>query len=696
MAELPRYEAQIKQTQADVPPAIQGVRAATAGQVMLEQNLTDKLSNFFETSRQIAEPILAKKAEKAAIAEFRAAGDKEVKDIGLMESYGFTAYRDAYNKRLHELTIVRAKNDIKRHADKLERDYEDDPVGYKNAFDSFASSYIDKVPAYLKPIAYEYTETLKTSSMDAVAKKHIEKMKQIELAETNDFLRDTMISATNAAYRNDNESAARFRIEHFSKIDEQIEDNIITPEQGRQAKEKFDSAVRENVFVSAMDRMVDSGYLDNAAQYLSDFEEGTYEDFSTFERDAIAAKMRQRLKSALAIKKAEEDAMFKNADIEIKDATKVFNSGKFPSNFDTASMMYDHASLTNQHEFDVARSAYSITSNLSDRTLPEQMAIVNSMEQGEVESRVGMEAIKQAKQNLKEKMSLAEKDPISLSVQDGVNKSITPVTPSNIMSNPALLVGRAKQAQIASLHYGVRPKLFTEPEVQQFSAWLEDPSTSIESKMQFVETVEGSIGQYGKEVYNQLMEKRAYTLAGAGAMRRAGYRDRAMMILQGDMILRTAGKEIDHEAIDTAIINNFGNALTVVNNEHERNKIRSSVKAYYASLSEGYATGIGTTMDVEDAAKTAIEDIMGKASEKPRNGLTFFAPFGKEPQDVEDYFDEIDTNIVPDLEVIPRESIRSALKRSQFIHLGGGKYAFKFNNKVIRTAEKEPLILEYR
>ena len=66
MAELPRYESQIKGVQTDVSPALQGVAAAQRGQQILSQSLTDKLSSFFGAAEAIATPLIQEKAQRAA------------------------------------------------------------------------------------------------------------------------------------------------------------------------------------------------------------------------------------------------------------------------------------------------------------------------------------------------------------------------------------------------------------------------------------------------------------------------------------------------------------------------------------------------------------------------------------------------------------------------------------------------------
>ena len=687
MAQLPRYEAQIKGTQTDVSPALQGIAAAKQGQQILTQSLNQKLGTFFNTGRAIAEPKIAAAAEKRAFNEY---GEGAQQERGLSNSYGFSVYRDSYNKRVGELTVTAAKNDVKREFDRIELENPDDPSEYRNKVDSYAKTFIQKAPDAVKPEIWAYTEALLTEGSKRVNTSHLRKMKDIETAETNDFLQNTLISATNAAYNNDGMVANDMRFEFMEKLDQQVENRLITNEERRRRLDAFDSNVRENLFVGTMDRFVEEGMLDNAAQYLDDFDTGTY-DFSTAERDTISAKMRQKLNAAIASKKAEDTVSKEYAGILVSDATKVYKSGKIPDNMQEVMSGLGFTTEAKQHEFYVAKAAYDINNRYSHLTLPEQVATVNSLEQKKDASRVEIDALDMAKKNLAEKIKMAQNDLMSLAVQDGIVKQTAPMIPGDMKSIVSTLPIRIHQAAIASAHYGFKPMVFHDVEAQQFSDWLQSPTTSVDDKIAFIQAVESSGPKLaGSSIYNQLLKKGASVFAMAGSLVREDKPVVAKQILHGQTILREFGNIEGLEEVKIKLFDEIGNAMTYAT-DGDRGMVKDSALALYMYKAEqdgNLEKGLSSRN-----TKSVVRDLTNGVGR--RNDQSFFLPKGADEDMFDDFIDKLTPDNFKDVSgVTPEEAVKIA-QSGQLISAGSGKYRIKYKNGWLATKDNKPFILEY-
>jgi len=341
-----------------------------------------------------------------------------------------------------------------------------------------------------------------------------------------------------------------------------------------------------------------------------------------------------------------------------------------------------------QHELNVHEEAYRVIKKFDYQALPEQQATINALESDPEASRVEIEALAQAKKNLSEKMTMAEKDPYSLGVQDGLYEQTNPLTPAGGLEN---LQMRAAQSKMTFAAYGTTPKLFTDSEAQQFSAWLDNPTTSINQKLDFIEQTELLAPNESSLVYNQLMEKGSSVFAFAGSMVKKGDRQKADKMLRGQMILREQPNVVPMDIMQWKFNGEVGNAMRY-QGAGMRKALTDGTTAYSAALAEEQGALSKADAPIR-LVKQGVKEVTGGTGIK--NDQTYFLPPQATQDNVDDWLDNLSANDFQNVIGITPEDAVDLVSRGQIISVGEGKYQVIFQGKRLMSQSGTPLIMEY-
>jgi len=469
-----------------------------------------------------------------------------------------------------------------------------------------------------------------------------------------------------------------------------------TPES---AQAILDKTTEAGILNYARDRFTRGETIDSK-DFIDKFREGSSEseiptDFFNVDREKIADRMEYLLETEIkkrdVTQKAEIKQNKENANLMLGDGIKIMKNGKVPEDFDEMLEVMQYASPKKQHDFTIQVKAAQRSRPLNTLSIPEQLTAVTAMEAEETASIEDIEVLATMKANLKEKLALAKKDSITLGAQDGLYEPTRPVVPGiDPDMGVAILAERTMQANINKEKYGTNKQVFTEAEVTEWVNWLNDSGTSISDKMDFIKSIETGTNGKGHIAYKQLMkDKRASVFTAAGDFYAEGRPNVSQMLLHGEMVLNSEmGASIDRKELTGKLNSALGNTFSR-STKDDRNKVISSVSAYYASLAEGYGA-LGD--ESYQYAEQAIEEVLGKQG--IRNGQGYFAAMGMDADDVDDFIDDLDTTDMDNIAGIPKEAMKDVISNSKLIQVEGNKYRLIFQNHSVTKEDGTPFILE--
>lgn len=679
---LPRYN----------PSEVRAVTGASAIPAQAEaqtwQTLSNKLDQWSGTLFQQGVTQREKEAKKDAESAFMNEGT----NAKITEDY--TIYGQSYNTSLRALQAKQISIDTNNS---LQKYFESSPDN--------AQSFINQAEAYYKGALKEMPEDLKAEyAIDFEAKKSSylakvranEKIKNddIKLSVGNDFYKQQYNLATQAS----RDGSYKLAITEAQKAEENLTDlrdsGLITYVQYEKQVDVLYKSVADAKYQGENDRLIEDNNLEGSQKYIDKFRKTTNKLYSDEEREKLADEMQAALNAKIRQNKLNNDANKAEADILVTDAIKIYNSGKKPNNIEDIIMSSTLVTPKKRHDLKVAEKAYSIIRKVDYLTLPEQQAYINAMEAKPNANIEEVDALAQAKKNISEKLRMAEKDPYSLGVQDGIYEQAGVLIPSQglgaLVQN---LPTRVKQSLIEESAYGTPRKLFTDAEVQQYSAWLNSPTTSINEKLDFIETLENTIPGNSSIVYKQLNEKGASIFSFAGSMIKKGDRQKAEMMLRGQVILREQPGVVPFDDMQWKLNGSIGNALRY-QGEGVRKSLSEATTAYYAALAEqeGKLSKENAPLDL---VKRAVKDTTGGVAQ--RNDQSYFLPPGVESgNDVDDWIETLTKDDFKDVIGVTPEQAVEVVNNGQLISVGEGKYNIIYQGRVLKSSNGKPFILEYK
>ena len=679
MAELPRYKP------ARPTPQTGGGMAQRAKAQMFG-TLSDRIDQFagMALDRYTKETEVEAKQDAAEAFSKRGMQAKINDDM--------TVYGQTYSNALTNMHKKQLAIDTGVKLEETYNKFKNNPLAFKEATDEMYNKTSELLPQHLKAEYAIDFEANKAHYAGEVNNNRIKLDKQRDLALTNELL---LLSTQNAskASREGNHDLALYEIDKGIKaLDSSLEAITITAEQHRKGIADIKFASSTAMFKGINDNHINDGDLQGSQDYIESFRTSDVEGYTDAQREKLADDMQGDLNKQIKLNKITSDAGKAEATIAIKDAKKILDSGKEPENYNLVKESLGLVSPTLQHEFNVSEQAYKIMQKVDVYSLPEQQAIVNKLEADPKADRVDIEALAQAKKNLSEKMRKAEKDPYSLGVEDGLYEQAGVLLPSQGPEALAqFLPTRAKQSRMTQLAYGTAPKLFTDSEAQQFSAWLEAPDTSISQKLDFIEAVELLVSNESSLVYNQLMEKGSSVFAFAGSMVKKGDRQKAEKMLRGQMILREQPNVVPMDIMQWKFNGEVGNAMRY-QGAGMRKALIDGTTSYYAAIAEEQGELSKADAPIS-LVKQAVKEVTGGVGMK--NDQNYFLPPQATQDDVDDWLDELEPSDFEEVGGITSEQAVLVTQRGQIVSVGEGKYRLVYQGGILKQKDGTPLILEY-
>lgn len=679
MAQLPRYKA-------PRPTPQTGGGMAQRATAQMFGTLGDRIDQFAGMAiKQYAETT-ANEAKQDAQKAFSQRG-MQAKVNDEMTVYGQTytnALTNMHKKQLAIDTGVAVQGVYEQH--------KDNPVAFEAATKEIYGKTSELLPEHLQADYAIDFEANKAHYSGQVSSNRIKLDKQKDFALTNELYEQSKDNATRAS-RDGNHDLSLYEMNKgITALDSALENQTITAEQHRKGVDEMKFDTSTSMFKGINDSHVQSGDLQGSQDFIESFRTSDVQGFNDEQRQRLADEMQGDLNSVIRQQKVVATATKESAGIVVNDAKKIYDSGHKPENEREADEAALLLSETKQHEFNVSKEAYKMQQKAGFLTLPEQMAVANEMVSSLTASRVEVEALKQVKKNLSAKMAMAEKDPYSLAVQDGIFEQAGVLLPSQ--GNQAIaqiLPIRAEQLKLAKAAYGTQSKLFTDAEAQQYTAWLDDPNTSIKDKLDFIETVEASTPNESSLVYNQLMEKGASVFAFAGSMVKKGDRQKAEKMLRGQMILREQPGVVPMDIMQWKFNGEVGNAMRY-QGPGMRKALIDGTTSYYAALAEeqGELSKSDAPMSL---VQQAVKEVTGGVGMK--NDQNYFLPPQATEGDVDDWLDDLTFKDFENVSGIKPEEAVLVTQRGQIVSVGEGKYQVVYQGKRLISTDGTPIILEY-
>lgn len=451
------------------------------------------------------------------------------------------------------------------------------------------------------------------------------------------------------------------------ELQDDINDNIETMVNANfistSEAEQLQISVNKSAYVDHTQRQFKASLskgLDNANKFIEKFDKSNQPLLDEAEKLSTTNGFISQLSGLRRDAKNTITATNKTNKLDVDEGIKVLRSGKVPENKIELDQQIKTLSEKDQRAYSVASKVQSVRSVLSDKTLVEQEAYVNSKEADEISNVYGVEVLNEAKKVISNKRKLANNDPMSLAIQDGLKgfKDLPSVGVDDLGSLPDRLVLSA----VTMEEYGTSPKLLTSAEAKSFTNYMDNPETTLNQKQLLISKINGYGSEVSSNIYRQVGGKQANNFAFSGRLASTGNTEASKLSLLGHNADIKLDPEVK-EKIQAKLNGVFSNHTTDLYNQNVQGLL-------------DYAKGRirnGQEVDEDDL----LEQTIGK-SVKYNNKQTII-PFGVEQEDFEDWLDKIEIPDNPQLQKELQELTDYWFKRgsgdAQLHYEGAGKYS---------------------
>lgn len=665
----------------------QGAGAAVrqAGQNI--QDLGSRLSAFSKQSFQMAG------AEAAQEATVQAAND-DAKGKEFHKESIHTMYGRAYNNTRSASYAASSEIDLSNASSTLATEFNGDPEGYRKAMNNYYETMQEEAPtAELKGVIGISGRKLTNHTF---GKMTIAKDAELKATQKQEYVQSIDLKigqAINAKSTGDIKTYDLIMSSMTEYTKTMSDNNILSGAEVLKIKDTADYTIKKGVMESNLDDLMNMGNIEEAQKMVSDFNAKIPKDLSVSQYENIQASLNRKFTTQLKLNKASNDKITKANKKTVKTGIDLLDAGKEPDNLNQLDDLVETLSPEDKDEYMISKEAYSLTSSFQDLTLSEQQAEINRLEAQGTSNEFEQKILNKIKSNYNQIASMAKNDPMSLSIQQGNVPATQPLQVDMDMQQfSQVIMQRADSADTNKEIYGKQAGfLFTAPEAQQYSAWLENPDTSIAEKLDFIATIESLVPDNTADIYSQLSKKGASVTSFAGSLVRQGETQKAEKLLRGVQVLKEIPKIVDYETLNWKMGGTIGNAMQFAG-PGQRESLYKSASAYYAATAEEKGKLDGTL---------SMSDVNGVVSELTngvgeRDGQNYFLPKNKTEDDVEDYLDEITVDSVPDFLGMTREQGLNTISKGQLISVGEGLYRIRYNRQFLANTDGTPYELKVK
>ena len=683
---IARYES------ADLSP-VQTQNVSQGSQAVVKQasanidTLANRLQSFSNKGFQMAGVAAAEEATIQA-----ANDDAQGKDFHKESIHSI--YGKAYNNARSASYAANAEIDLTQTSSNLANQYKGDPEGYHKAMNSYYQTMQTEAPtAELKGVigisgrkVTNYTFGKMSIAKDA----EVKETQKIEYIQSIDL---KLGQAINARSKGDEKTFDLIMSSMTEYTKTMRDNNVISDAEVLKIQDTADYTIKKGVLDNTLDDLLANGKMEEASNMVSKFNEEIPKDLTASQYDNIQASLNSKYGKQVKLNNANQVKIQKANKSQVKKGIDLFDAGKQPDNVNQLDDLVETLDEEDKDKYMIAKEAYSISASFQELTLSEQQAEINKLESAEFTNEFEQKILDKIKSNFNKIKSMAKNDPMSLSIQQG-----------NVPATDALQIGMDPQAFGESILirsdsantnkeiYGPQASyLFTAQEAGQYSAWLENPDTSIAEKLDFITQIETMVPDNAKDVYAQLSKKGASITSYAGSLVRTGEMQKAERLLKGVQVLKEIPKIVDYETLNWKLSGKVGNAMQFAG-PGQRESLYKASAAYYAAMAEekGKLSGELNTGDVNEV----IFDLTNGVGEK--DGQNYFLPKNKTEDDVEDYLDELTVNSVPEFLGMTKEEGLITISKGQLISVGEGLYRIRYNRQFLANADGTPYELKVK
>jgi len=649
------------------------------------QNLSAKMEQWGSFATQEAGKQRAIEAEEQAYKD-------QMSGKPLHKESVYTIYGQAYNSTRKATYLADTEIDIKNKSNELAIEHKNDPDAYMASMDGYLEGIKKEtnIPDIEMALGISSSKVVSNTYNKLATKKQNDDI-TLQRAKFTQYAGLKSSELINAISSGDLKSADLIRHSLDEYTTSLMTDGVISDSEYITMISDFEFTINKGVAENELNGLLQDGDIAGAKSVVDEFNKEIPKGYTPNQYSKVKASLNKIYNNAYSKIKAEKKIYDTKVKGYLKDGSAVYDAGKIPVNSEELDRLSLTLSEDERKDFELSKQAFGIISEFEELSLPEQQAEVNKLESSEKGSKFSVDIIGKLKKVMSEKTTMSKKDPISLSVAEGLNEPTESISLSNdIATNSDILMKRQQMSGINMSKYGKGADyLLTDEEAKEMTAFITSPTTPIEDILGVINTIETSVPDSSNAVYRQLNKKGAKLFSYVGSIVKQGNNQLATNILMGSRIRKENKGAILTKDIMSDFNAEMGNALRYAGSGQREALIEATLS--YAAFKAEEQGELGEY----DNGKEALNGVIGGVG--TRNDQNYILPFGKTEDDIDDYVDDLTPDMFTnEFQGMSKENAIRVIQDGQLISVGNGKYRVKYMNGFLAEAGNKPFILELK
>jgi len=616
-------------------------------QANASERLTARLSGSIQQITRLAAPIITEETKQKALEDVKA-GNIDSREVALVA-------QDVYKRTAENSFLADVEVGAKELGTRLVNEQTAAGKYDVNSLNNSWNNYIKGTTSGIKDVAVKSSIENRLAKMGSrfqaqVATMQTTQQRNIQKKNLSAKL-DMDTQSLKASVGVNPEDTLLYQTEIATTLKTLVDSNMMTPLEA----ENLHAGINKEAYLDQQQREFKLAMAQGKGEeFIEKFNKSKQPLLDEREQlvtsNSFESQMSRTRRNAKNAKTAQE----KNFTLDVNEGIKILDSGKVPDNRIILDEKVKTLPEKVQRDYFDAKVVQSAMSIFDDKTLLEMEAYINSAEAKELSNIYGVEVLDKAKSVIAKKRKLANSDPLSLAIQDGLFEQPPVITPADITTLPS----RLELSTVASSQYGTAPKLLTSAEASTFTNYMADPTVTIEAKQKLIAGINTHGSEVADNVYRQVGGKKAYNFAFAGELASYGNTKASTLALQGrnaDITLE-ADYKVGLQQKIKGVFNNF------------------TAEFYNQNLQglKDYSKGLmltGQDVDIDDV----LENTIGKSIKY--NDKQTILPYNVAQGDFEAWLDNIEVTDRPELTQGLQDLSDSTFSGDYQLHYAGpGKY----------------------
>lgn len=649
------------------------------------QNLASKIDMW---SNNLTNDLAKKRAIEAEQQAYKDTLDNKP----LHQESVYTVYGQAYNNTRKATYLADTEINIKNKSDELYIKHKNNPDGYLNEMNGYLKGVKEEtaIPDIEMAIGLASKKVMDNTynKLSLVKQEEDRKFQRAKFEEYSGLKSSELINALSAG---DIKSADLIRHSLDEYTTSLLQDGIIGDDEFLKMTSDFEFTVNKGVLENKVSASIQADDMESAKSIVDEFNKEIPSGYTPDQYRKTKASINGIYNQSLVRKKAEEKELMGTIKKDLKDGADIYDSGKIPNNSEELDRMAMQLPQEDRKEYELSKQSYEIISQFEFLTLEEQQTEINKLENEEKGTKLSVDVLGKMKKVLSKKKTMSKTDPISMSIQDGLNKPTESISiNNNPIKNGDILKQRQQMANVNVTKYGKGADfLLTDEEAKSISSFVMSPTTSVEDVLSVIDTIEANVPDNSNAVYRQINSKGATLFSFVGGLVKDGNRQIAQKVLIGNMIRKENKGAIIAKDVMSDFNATIGNALRYAGPGQREALIEATLSmAAYNAEQQGELGEYGD-------GKESLKGVIGGVGTK--NGQNYILPFGKTEDDVEDYIDELTPDMfTKEFQGMTKENAIKVIQDGQLISVGNGKYMVKYMNGFLYQEGNQPYIMELK